>query len=500
MKKSSLAIAVVAALAVAYPAASWVTGKRLETKLSQLNTNEVLFSKLKIVKQNYTRGIFTSTQESTIEISYADMVPGMPAPAHFQEPEATTADNNTENADNAAQAMPDMMPVIKPIQIQIINHITHGPIPGIVGIGAGKIETEFVLDAATVAEIKKIFGDKKYLELQTVLNYSGGGTVKMSSPAINTVVGTRQDKLNWKGLNLEFAFDAAYKKLKFDFNAPGMDLVSSDGSTTMNLGAVKMNGDAERAYADGILYVGNSKASISSISFANTQAPNAGFNLKDLILESNTTRKEDLFDSALKMGVQQIQVNKQDIGNFHYDYSLKNLHGPSFNQLFTALYAMDRKNLTPEKLEEMQVTFKKHGAEMLKYQPVLSLDRLSLAGKNGEFKASGKLQFVDVKPGDIDNPMLLLNKLESKADVSLAETLVQELINGTQTDPDARTMMLGMFKASIEPYEAQGYIARNGSNLSSQVLWKNGKLTINGKAYPATAPGEMPMEPAPEMK
>lgn len=493
MKKSSLAIAVVAALAIAYPAASWVTGKRLETKLSQLNTNEVMFSKFKIVKQNYTRGVFSSTQESTIEISYADMLPTAAAtPANFQEPEAAT----TGTAAEPAEAAPDMMPVIKPVQIQIINHITHGPIPGIAGIGAGKIETEFVLDAATVAEIKKIFGDKKFLELQTILNYGGGGIVKMSSPAINTVVGVRQDKLDWKGLNLEFGFDAAYKKLKFDFNAPGMDVVSSDGSTTMNLGAIKMTGDAERAYADGILYVGTSKATISGISFSNKLAPNTGFNLKDLVLESNTTRKNDLFDSALKLGIQQIQINSKDIGSFHYDYSLLNLHGPSFNHIFTALYVTDPKSLTAEKIAEMQGNIKKHGAELLKHQPVLSLDRLSLTGKNGEFKASGKLQFLDVKPEDLDNPMLLLAKLDSKADVNLAESLVQELINGTQTEPEARNMMMGMFKTSVEPYEAQGYIVRNGGNLSSQILWKNGKLTINGKAYPAM-PAAVGMDAAP---
>lgn len=500
MKKSSLAIAVVAALAIAYPAASWVTGKRLETKLSQVNTNEVMFSKFKIVKQNYTRGIFSSKQESTIEISLADMMPmAAAAPAHFQEPEVAPADGVTTAP--AEEAMPDMMPLIKPIQIQIINHITHGPIPGIAGIGAGKIDTEFVLDAATVAELKKIFGDKKFLELQTVLNYTGGGTVKMSSPAIDTVVGVRQDKLSWKGLKLEVGFDAAYKKLKFDFNSPGLDVVSADASTTMNLGAIKMTGDAERAYADGVLYVGSSKASISGVSFSNKLAPSSGFNLKDLIIESNTTRKNDLFDSALKMGIQQIQISGKDIGSFHYDYSLLNLHGPSFNQLFNALYLADKKDLTAEKITEMQESLKKSGAELLKHNPVLSLDRLSLTGKSGEFKASGKLQFVDVQAEDINNPVLLLAKLDSKAEVSLAESLVLELINGTQPAPETRDMMLGMFKTSVAPYEAQGYIVRNGGTLSAQIVWKNSKLSINGKPYPATAPADgMDAGQAAEMK
>ena len=498
MKKSSLAIAVVAALAIAYPGASWVTGKRLETKLSQLNTNEVLFSKVKIVKQNYTRGIFSSTQESTIEISFADMMPmGAAMPAHFQEAEATQG----EAAEPAVEAMPDVMPVIKPVQIQIINHITHGPIPGIAGIAAGKINTEFVMDAATVAELKKIFGDKKFLELQTVLNYGGGGVVKMSSPAINTSVGERQDKLNWKGLNLEVGFDAAYKKLKFDFSSPGLDVVSADANTTMNLGAIKMTGDAERAYADGFLYVGTSKATVSGVSFSNKLAPNSGFNLKDLVLDSTTTRKNELFDSALKMGIQQIQISGKDVGSFHYDYSLLNLHGPSFNQLFTALYLSDKKNLTAEKTAEMQESLKKHGGEILKHNPVLSLDRLSLTGKSGEFKASAKVQFVGVQAEDLNNPLLLLAKLESKGDVSLAESLVSELINSTQPEAGGREMMLGMFKSSVAPYEALGYITRKDGTLSSQITWKNSKLTINGKPYPATdAAADMAAGPAAEVK
>ena len=37
MKKSSLAVVIVAALAVGYPAAAWMTGKRLEVKLTEEN-------------------------------------------------------------------------------------------------------------------------------------------------------------------------------------------------------------------------------------------------------------------------------------------------------------------------------------------------------------------------------------------------------------------------------------------------------------------------------
>jgi uncharacterized protein YdgA (DUF945 family) len=484
MKKSSVALAVVAALAVAYPAASWVSGKRLETKLSKTDKKDVLFANFKIVKQTYTRGIFSSKQESTIEFDVAGMSPTASTMSLQDQAGQDPQDPQDPTSAMAADPQPEMPKILKPVQFQIVNYIQHGPVPGIVGIAAGKIDTEFVMDATTKEEIKRIFGDKKFLEIRTVLNYGGGGKLTISSPAVNTTVGMNQDKLDWKGAKLELDFDAAYKKLKFDLNSPGLDVLTSKGATSVKLGAIKMQGDAERAYPDGFLYLGTSKANIASMSFSNAQAANKGFSVKDINLESTTTSKNDLIDSALKFGVANITMNDTQIGNFHYDYSLKRLHGPSTNQLFVELSTIDQYKNNPEKMLEMQQKWKQYGIEILKHNPEISLDRLSLAGKSGEFKASAKFQFTGVTAEDFDNPMLLLSKIESQGDVSLADALIDELIDSTQTDPDARGMMRSQFYAQVEGFEKQGYVKREGKTLTSKVSWKNGQLLVNGKAFP----------------
>ena len=67
-----------------------------------------------------------------------------------------------------------------------------------------------------------------------------------------------------------------------------------------------------------------------------------------------------------------------------------------------------------------------------------------------------------------------------------------------QKDPNARSMMLSGAKASIGAMEGQGYILRKDKTLSSQLVWKNGKLTINGKPYPAMpAAAAMPADEVP---
>ncbi len=490
MKKISVTIAVIAALAASYSAASWITGKHLETKLAQTPNQDLFFPAFKVVKQTYRRGLFSSTQESTIELNIAglphkDATPPPPAP----DGNAVAANpNEVEKLENKLHQAP---------QFHIINHIQHGPIPGIVGIAASKVDTELVLDAASMAEIKKVFGEKKFLEIRTVLNYNGGGTVKISSPAINANVGTGQDKLNWKGIGFEIGFDAAYKKLKFDLASPGLEMNAADGSSALKIGEIKMNGNAERAYPEGFIYLGTSKASVHHVAFSNTKTPNVNFAFNDLSLENATTSKNDLIDTAVKFSIAKIELNKTDFGNFHYDYSLTHLHGPTISKLLKDLHSFNQTGnptgTDSEKTSDLHYTWKQLSTELLKHNPVFSLDRLSLTSKGGEFRASATVKLTGADTIDMENPTQLLSTLDSVIDISLAEPLVQELVENTQTDPNARTMMLNTFHSQVAALEAQGYIQRNDTTIHSQIVWKEGKLLINGKAYPPA-----PVFPAPD--
>lgn len=495
MKKGSIAIAVVAALAVAYPAASWMTGKRLEERLSKMEKKDILFSNLKVVKQSYTRGIFSSKQESTIEIELGGKSSPTVMPNSLQD--SAMADSSQDGAEIKAE-QEFGAPIKKPLQIQIVNYIQHGPIPGILGVAAGKIETELVLDANSLAEIKKVFGDKKFVEIRTLLNYGGGGKFTITSPAVTTSVGVSQDKLDWKGLQLEIGFDATYKKMKFDFKSPGLEVSAANGSSTAKVGEIKMQGDAERIYPDGFIYLGTTKASIGSFSFSNAQAANKGVNLKDITIESITTAKNDLIDMSLKFGIANIVMNDTNIGSFHYDYALRRLHGPSVNQLFTQIQDMDMNQHDPAAVLEMQTKIKEFGSEILKHNPVISLDRLSLTSKNGEFKASANLGFVGVQAEDFENPTSLISKIEATGQASLSGSLVDDFIDASQSDPEARAMMRSLLYSQIDTWETQGFIKRDDKISRADFSWKLGQMLVNGKPFPATP--NMGAAPVPQVE
>lgn len=496
MKKSSIAIAVVAALAVGYPASAWYTGQRLEAKLNKTEKTDPLLSNFKVVQQSYKRGIFSSTQEQTYELNLASALPGVPLPGmtgSFQE----GADAQAETPVMTPEQMEELNKLSKPIQIRVINHIKHGPVPGIFGIAAGKVDTELVLDPAVVAEIKKIFGDKKFLEITTILNYSGGGTLKLNSPAFTTTApGITPTKVDWKGVKMEVGFDEGYNKVSLDLTAPGLDAADANGAANFKMGEIKIKGDAQRVIPGGMIFVGKTKANVASMDFS-SQAGD-GFNVKDVSIESDSSHKNDLLEMGIKFGVASIKVKEVELNNFHYDYSVKNIHAPTLNKLAVEFSAASKSANPSAQIAAFEGIWKKYAMEFLKYDPSIALDRLSISGKGGEFKTSAKVKLPGVTEADFSNPNILMNKVEADMDVSLADPLIEEVINLTQKDPNARSMMLSGAKASIGAMEGQGYILRKDKTLSSQIVWKNGKLTINGKPYPAMqAASAMPADEVP---
>ena len=483
-------LAVSAALALAYPAAAYLSGMRLETKLTQTSDAATMFPTIKVVKHNYQRGLFSSVQESTYEFSLpnSDKISAMSLAEDEEADGATdTPDDDDNEPTDPSRLIP--RPVTKPLQFTVINRIQHGPIPGILGIGAGKIDTDIVLPEEAQADLKKIFGDKKFLNIRTILNYGGGGTVLADSPAINTTIGRTQDKLHWKGIKIEASFDEGYHKFNYKLQTDGAEIEAKDPKDEalihhFQIGKIMFSGDNQRAYPKSFILLGNTAFSVDSINYSSSANADSGFSLAKLLVSSTTTLKNDLIDMSLKMGVDQLQANKKDIGAIHYDYSLKRLHAPSVQKFYDTFLKLDNNIQDPQQVLALQKSMKQLGLDILKHDPVLALDRLSLTGKNGEVKASADVKIVNFQPEDFENPMLILPKLESKGQISIAEALVQELIENTQTDPNARSMAMNMFNMQLANLETQGYVKRDGKNLQSQLLWSKGKLSINGKPYP----------------
>ncbi|MFZ6732892.1 YdgA family protein [Undibacterium sp. Ji42W] len=493
MSKSTKLIAVVVVLAIAYPAAAWYTGKNVETKLTETSLNQAKSSPyVKVIKQEYQRGVFSSTQDTTLELTFPGMKkPDFPLPGASADAgtDANTAGRpGTDNPVAAdAPVAPAADPAVaektsKPLQIHFINHIQHGPLPGFRGYGAALIKTELVLDAESKAQLAKLFGTVNPIDITSRLNYGGSGRVSISSPAFNTVMEKDKEKVNWQGLSLEVGFEKDYKAFNVVMSVPGLTVDGLEGQS-FKLGAVSLKGEVTQAYPGTRLYLGKTETTVANISYTDKADTKKSFILDQFKLGTEANMKDELMDFAARIGATKLSFDNQEFTDFHYDYGVRRIHGPSLAKISVAYTDAMSAPGDPEKTAALKAVWDEVAAIVLQKEPELVLERLSVMTVDGEAKLSGSAKLVGATAADAANPMLLLPKLQSNLDVTLTETLVAKLGGANQKDPEAQKAAQDALAQQIQAFEGQGFITRSGKLLSSKIEWKQGALTINGKPF-----------------
>ncbi|MBC3921097.1 YdgA family protein [Undibacterium sp. CY18W] len=472
MKISARWIALVVVLAVAYPAASWYTGKRVASNLMAAKDQPAQTPFIKIVKQDYQRGIFSSVEDTTVELNLASI----PKPGPVVPPGAGES-SGPDPATPAAQAASGGQ--LPSVQLRFISRIQHGPFPGFRSFGAASIKTELVLDPASKAQLEKIFGNANPLQINSTLTYGGAGHVSLSSPAFSTITERDRDKLTWQGVNLEVDFDKDYKSFRVALYVPGLTVDSLEGQS-FKMGAITVKGDASKAYPTGPLYVGKSEATLASISVSDKTDAKKGFSMQQLSLSTDASIKDDFLSVFARLGVSKFMFDQQEFSNFHYDYGLKHLHAPSIAQISTAYSGA---TADPEKMAALKAVWEQVGPTIINGQPELVLERISIVTSDGEAKLTGGMKLVDANVTDISNIMALYPKVQGTLDITLTDVLVSKLSGATQKDPDMQKAALDAMNQQIASFVEQGYINRNGKLLNSRLEWAQGKLTVNGKAF-----------------
>lgn len=445
-------------LLVAYPAAAWFTGMRIESKMNEVRLQTDQYPNLKVVKHEFKRGVFSSTEDTVVEFS-SELFPKLPSAA--------------DAADAADASNP------QPLQLHFINHIQHGPFPGL-RFGSATIDTELVLDGAMKAAAEKVFGQQAPLLIHSTLNYWGSGSVLLSSPAFTTTVEKTQDKVEWKGVKLNIDFGRDYKNLHFKLDAPGLDDHMQNGSDLI-MGAIAATGDMQQAAPNSFLYLGKTSATLDQLKMDNSATPATSFDLQKLAMDSETSSKADLVDMVVKVGAQKLVTSKMEFNDFHYDYGIRHLHEPTLIKLVDAVYHPAKSQNPADTVQNVLTPWKEFGPVLLQNKPEVSIDPISVTTAEGEAKLSAKATIADVVAADLQNFALLMPKLQASATISVPEPMLTKLMSGNGADPSTQAAMQQGVTQQIAMFEQQGYIIRNEKMLSANFDWKQGQATINGK-------------------
>ncbi|MFN3988583.1 MAG: YdgA family protein [Rhodocyclaceae bacterium] len=481
---NSKKIAVVAvAAAIAVPASAWWMGRTIEATYDEQYRQIAELPYLNIVSRDYQRGLFSATEQVTLELS-EEWVRGL-----------LLAQDNVD---------PDLLDEAAAVRFTLKTHVKHGPLPGWSTFGAGEADVTLVLDESLRERATELFGNKSPLSAHVKFRFDGGGVASMTSPAFEYAktddASGEASSVSWGGAHmiLEFSRDMAEYTMQFDL--PRLELKAGNGHVLFS--DLSMAGDQHRPFDDeNMFYVGNVKLSLGHLRVAGMESEDdfgdvvtsEPLEIARVVYDIAMPMRGDYVDLSAKFAADQFQVGEQDYGPVHYDFSLNRLHARTVAKLYrTLMESYYDPELQAAAAYDPSVLFApmtEPAVSLLAYNPELSLDRISFNSAHGTASLSARARFDNLQPEEVGNPFALMFKLDASGELSLPLGLIGDIQKNAAGSEEEAAEMTMMFEQQLEQFVQQGYVQRDGDRLSTRIAFKGGELTVNDKPFNPLALG-----------
>ncbi len=457
-------ILVVAALALplAYVGGTAYIGKKTQAGISEFTKKITDFApSVKLVKQDYKSGFFSSTDETTL--SYGDK-PGD--------------------------------------QITLRTNIEHGPLRGLTSFGSTRATTTFVFQPQLQTQLQKLFGDQTPVTIVTTTGFAGGYDAHLTSPAAKANIdGT---SLDWKGLKSMVSKSGAGYTL--NLTSEGLNSVDDKGALVQFKG-IKLAGDASPMKGFEQVWLGKSSMSIEGFETTNASLKTSAKIGKTMIDTDFDTKAQGFVDQMIKFNVANFEIDGETFGAATFNYGVKHIDAAALNVMGTAILkgtstASKEGADASAQMAAQQVgeALKTAGIDILKNQPVMEIEKMSITMPGGESKLSGVFKLGSITPEQLQmNPMLLLSKVEATGDLQLSKAGLKQLMAAQQKSAakkmgapeEAISQMVNnssnIMDAQIQQMVVQGYAIEKDGAVLSKIVYKDGQLQMNGKPFSAMA-------------
>lgn len=371
----------------------------------------------------------------------------------------------------------------KPLTLLITNHIRHGPLPGLQGVGQATVDTTFrFADTAMQAEYDRLFPGEKPA-IHTLVGLAGGTESRVSVPQGQTT----QDgqTVAWKALG--GTVQVSGSRVSTDMSWPGLTSAGPEGKADFS--GFKLSGTTLRSDPDDQLGTGDMAFTAERLSFS---GEGQEVSLGGLKVSSQATQSGNFYDSVVKYGVAEVKLAgtglKADLKNVQLDLGLRHLDRAALQRLLAvsreaqgSAGAADTPSLTETQNKELEAA----GLALLRGNPKLTLDRLSVTQPSGEIVFTGEAsaqRLADrLGQGGAEDlrrmaavPAALLGLLDIRLEGRAPRQALEDLagLGGGAGD----------LTGNIEALVGSGYVREEGGQLSAELNLTDGRLTLNGQA------------------
>ena len=488
MKKTLIAVA---AFVLLYPAMAWLMGLVIQQRIEHLAYQSQSTAPQLHLLQKTRRGIMTSDVDSTYEVGSA-----LKVTRHYHRGWYSSVDEaSVEMSIAALGALPGVGadaaaaadgPAHLPLHFSLRTVIHHGPFCGWTCVAVAGADTHLTLAPPVQAKLTQLFGSQEPVAIHSRFGFFGGSSTRISTPGFDRAQIGQDAHLKWGGLTSTVEVGPGLDWYDVKATVPSLRLEEEKGAFEIDGMSLDLHG--KRVLRT--LYGGDSRMELKHVAVEN-QDKAGGFSVDDLTFASQQQAQNHFMNVSYKLGTSAVRTQPLALTSAHFDFTWKHLGIESLESLTAAMQSARQDQSAPvapaARAQNMMAALKRPVGALLLDQPEMDIDRISLATAQGQGLVTGVIHLVDVDAADIDVPMQLLRKLDVRLDFEIDEAFLSSLPGA---GANASTQM--------QPMVDQGYITRSNGKLRTQLLFRGGQPTLNGKPF---NPGAVrPAAPAPSAR
>lgn len=367
----------------------------------------------------------------------------------------------------------------KPVRVLITNHIKHGPFPALQGVGQAIIDTEFKFeDPQMQAQFEKAFPNEKP-RIHTLVGLGGNTASDIQIPSGSLTESS--GSMNWKAL--AGTVKVAGQQVNADMNWSGLTY-NADGDTGQ-LSGVRMVSTSRMTGPNEKLSVGNAKITIDKMELMSSgqQVNMSGLN----IVSDTKLTTPDTYQALVEYNVVSLQAAGQDLKNLQLHLGFRNLARAPLERLVTLFSDLQAKKpadgtqAMPDLTAEQQKQLETDLTALLKGNPKLTLDRLSLTQPSGDVVIKGEVSAPQLASASAEQlqmltamPQMLMGMLNLHLEGQANQKALEELLALGGGKVAQQANIQGMVDA--------GYLTKQGNDVSMKLDIKDGQMLLNGQA------------------
>lgn len=451
-RTTKIVLAIVGILVLSYPGIAWLTGMEIQNRIQhaeQQALDQVPY--LRLVKREYHRGIYRSTEVATYGFRFP-APPGLKTAAGALLPSAT---------------------------VTVVSRIQHGPFPGLSTAALAIVDSTLAGPPALQKALAGVLGSKPILQLHATIGFVGGAAADLTSPAF-TVRLSDGSTLTWGGLTATGTSTSNQDHWSGLLSAPRLALQGTRSG--FELAGLEYSGSHAKAF-DG-LYLGTGTLTIEKVD-GSSPRPGTDYSLERVSITNSAKAAGEFVDMRIDMAADAVRIAAVAAKNVTDSLSFEHLHGPTLASMAQAIRAVERQPGTdPMRLETaIQAAFRQYGGDLLLQNPVIDIRQVGFTMPEGSFLLSARLSAPGLSRADLQWPAAiaaLRDHARVTANLRIDDGLLQKFLAMYGAAPG--------FAARLTSLEQQGYVTAASGTVATHLEYSAGRLTLNGHPFPPAAP------------